>query len=46
MKHETTRYVAECDTCRRVEADYMRLAGAYRSYRVNSMSCFAYLCMC
>jgi hypothetical protein len=24
MKHRTTRYVAECDTCRRVKADHMR----------------------
>jgi hypothetical protein len=27
MKHETARYVAECDTCRRVKVDHMRLAG-------------------
>jgi hypothetical protein len=26
MKRETTRYVAECDTCRRVKADHMRPA--------------------
>jgi hypothetical protein len=26
MKHETARYVAECDTCRRVKADHMRHA--------------------
>jgi hypothetical protein len=24
MKRETTRYVAECDTCRRVNTDHMR----------------------
>jgi hypothetical protein len=24
MKHETTRYVSECDTCRKVKADYMK----------------------
>jgi hypothetical protein len=27
MKPETTRYVVECDTCRRVKADHMRPAG-------------------
>jgi hypothetical protein len=27
MKRETTRYVAECDTCRRIKADHMRLVG-------------------
>jgi hypothetical protein len=27
MKHETTRYVPECDTCRKVKADYMKLGG-------------------
>jgi hypothetical protein len=27
MKHETARYVVECDTCRRVKADHMRPVG-------------------
>jgi hypothetical protein len=27
MKRETARYVAECDTCRRVKVDHMRHAG-------------------
>jgi hypothetical protein len=27
MKHETTRYVSECDTCRKVKADYMKPGG-------------------
>jgi hypothetical protein len=27
MKHETSRYVSECDTCRKVKADYMKLGG-------------------
>jgi hypothetical protein len=27
MKRETTRYVLECDTCRKVKADYMKLGG-------------------
>jgi hypothetical protein len=27
MKHEATLYVSECDTCRKVKADYMKLGG-------------------
>jgi hypothetical protein len=27
MKRETARYVVKCDTCRRVKADHMRIAG-------------------
>jgi hypothetical protein len=27
MKHETARYVSECDNCRKVKADYMKLGG-------------------
>jgi hypothetical protein len=27
MKHETTRYVSECDTCWMVKADYMKSGG-------------------
>jgi hypothetical protein len=27
MKHGTTRYVSECDTCRKVEADYIKPRG-------------------
>jgi hypothetical protein len=27
MKHETTRYVSECDTCQKVKADYMKPGG-------------------
>jgi hypothetical protein len=27
MKRETARYVVECETCRRIKADHMRLAG-------------------
>jgi hypothetical protein len=27
MKMEIARYVSECDTCRRVKADHLRLAG-------------------
>jgi hypothetical protein len=27
MKREIVKYVAECNTCRRVEADHLRIAG-------------------
>jgi hypothetical protein len=27
MKYETARYVSECDTCRKVKADYMKPGG-------------------
>jgi hypothetical protein len=27
MKHETARYVLECNTCRKVKADYMKHGG-------------------
>jgi hypothetical protein len=27
MKHEAARYVSECDACRKVKADYMKLGG-------------------
>jgi hypothetical protein len=27
MKHDIARYVSECDTCRKVKADYMRPGG-------------------
>jgi hypothetical protein len=27
MNHETARYVSECDTYRKVKADYMKLGG-------------------
>jgi hypothetical protein len=27
MKHEASRYVSECDTCRKVKANYMKRGG-------------------
>jgi hypothetical protein len=27
MKHEAAHYVSECDTCRKVKADYMKPRG-------------------
>jgi hypothetical protein len=29
MKHETARYVSECDTCQKVKANYMKPEGSY-----------------
>jgi hypothetical protein len=34
MKRETARYVAECDTCRRVKADHMRHVGLLQPLNV------------
>jgi hypothetical protein len=31
MKIEIARYVAECDTCKRVKATYMKTAGPLQS---------------
>jgi hypothetical protein len=36
MKHETARYVAECDTCRRVKSDHMRLARLLQPLNIPS----------
>jgi hypothetical protein len=32
MKHEAARYVSECDTCRKVKADYMKPVGYYNRW--------------
>jgi hypothetical protein len=34
MKRETARYVSECDTCRKVKADYIKLGGLLQSLSV------------
>jgi hypothetical protein len=34
MKCETTRYVSECDTCRKVKADYMKRGGLLQSLSI------------
>jgi hypothetical protein len=34
MKHETARYVVECDTCQRVKADHRRHAGLLQPLRI------------
>jgi hypothetical protein len=34
MKHDTARYIAECNTCRRVKADHMRPAGVLQSLNI------------
>jgi hypothetical protein len=35
MKHETTRYVAKCDTCQRVKADHMRHAWKWEDINMD-----------
>jgi hypothetical protein len=34
MKYETARYVSECDTCRKVKADYMKPGGLLQSLSI------------
>jgi hypothetical protein len=34
MKRETARYVSECDTCRKVKADYMKPGGLLQSLSI------------
>jgi hypothetical protein len=34
MKHETTRYVSECDTCRKVKTDYMKPGGLLQTLSI------------
>jgi hypothetical protein len=36
MKHEIARYVSECDTCRKVKADYMKLGGLLQPLSILS----------
>jgi hypothetical protein len=35
MKRETTRYVSECDTCRKVKADYMKPGGLLQPLSIS-----------
>jgi hypothetical protein len=35
MKCETARYMSECDTCRKVNADYMKLVGLLQLLRAS-----------
>jgi hypothetical protein len=35
MKCETTRYVSECDTCRKVKADYMKPGGLLQPLSIS-----------
>jgi hypothetical protein len=35
MKRESARYVSECDTCRKVKADYMKPIGLLQSLSVR-----------
>jgi hypothetical protein len=34
MKHKTVLYVFECDTCRKVKVDYMKLGGSMQSLSI------------
>jgi hypothetical protein len=34
MKHEVARYVSECDTCRKVKADYMKPRGLLQPLKI------------
>jgi hypothetical protein len=34
MKHETTHYVSECDTCRKVEANYIKSGGLLQTLSI------------
>jgi hypothetical protein len=34
MMREAAHYVSECDTCRKVKADYMKLGGGCCNHRV------------
>jgi hypothetical protein len=36
MKRETARYVSECDTCRKVKADYMKSGGLLQPLSVSN----------
>jgi hypothetical protein len=36
MKHETARYVSECDTYRKVKADYMKHVGLLQPLSIPS----------
>jgi hypothetical protein len=35
MKHETARYVSECDTCQKVKADYMKHGGLLQPLSIS-----------
>jgi hypothetical protein len=39
MKHEAARYVSECDTCRKVKADYMKPEGLLQSFSIPEWKC-------
>jgi hypothetical protein len=35
MRHEAARYVSECDTCRKVKADYMKPGGLLQPLSIS-----------
>jgi hypothetical protein len=39
MKHEIAHYVSECDTCRKVKADYMKPGGLLQLLNIPDWKC-------
>jgi hypothetical protein len=39
MKREAARYVSECDTCRKVKADYMKPGGLLQPLSILDWKC-------
>jgi hypothetical protein len=39
MRHETARYVSECDTCQKVKANYMKPGGLLQSHSIPEWKC-------
>jgi hypothetical protein len=39
MKRETARYVSECDTCRKVKTEYMKLGGLLQPLSIPDWKC-------
>jgi hypothetical protein len=39
MKHEATRYISECDTCRKVKANYMKHGGLLQPLSIPESRC-------
>jgi hypothetical protein len=39
MKREAARYVSECDTCRKIKADYMKPGGLLQPLSISEWKC-------
>jgi hypothetical protein len=44
LKHRTARYIVECDTCQRVKADHMRLAGLLQPLKIPALHQLGFHC--